>query len=153
MNLRVNPRTSGLACAVALLLSACDEPILPLVTDAGAHAGDSARQPAGPALQEAGIPRFDPKRARRTPEQAAKAVEKIKSGENFTDIEIMPEVKVASQRVADEVVVKPTSLAVPVAGNEALLALKPGAVLVSGAAQATARRGSKGDNVSASCAR
>jgi len=93
---------------------ACDEAQLPPVPkpDAGhTAAADASGLPPEyvnmPALEEpADIPRFNPAK-RRTPEQKAKHIDMIKAGKDFVALELMPDVRVASQRVADEVVLEP----------------------------------------------
>lgn len=129
-----------------LALAGCDEPMLPPVAKVTQKPGQIDTK-GMPAFVETGVKRADPNRPRRAPDAVAKSVEKIKSGENFIDVEVMPAVRLASQRVADEAVVTKTSVSLPTTGNEAFLAMKPGEIMVAGAAQSGQRRGGKGDNV------
>ncbi|MBM4346466.1 MAG: hypothetical protein FJ100_24075, partial [Deltaproteobacteria bacterium] len=147
------------AAGLALSAAACDEAKLPpleppapadsVASDTAdtAVAPDATSEPKEPFVTDPAVPRFDPKRAPRTPEQVAATIDKIKSGEEFNEVEILPDVQLASQAFSDEVVLKPTSMALPLKGNEALLQLKSGTVIAGGAAQDGRRRRTAGDNV------
>lgn len=65
-----------------------------------------------------------------TPVQRQAAMQKLKAGGEFVDLHMRPEVVPVLQKASDQVVVAPDQLSFPKAGNEALLALKPGAPLV-----------------------
>ena len=141
--------------ALAVILAACagcDEQLLPPVPGPSAAGEDAASEPEvitppGPAFVEPeGVPRYvpgdDP-----TPAQEAQWQAKVASGEEFDEMKLLPEVKVASQRLADETVVDKGSLAMPLAGNEALLTLEKGAVLTGAPADDDRRRATGGNNL------
>lgn len=158
------------AACLALSAAACDEAKLPpqeplapddiVAGDVAAADGadpdsaggdtavepDATNAPKDPFVTDPAVPRFDPKRAPRTPEQVAATIEKMKNGEEFNEVEVLPDVQLASQALSDDVVLTPTSMALPLKGNEALLQLKAGTVIAGNAAQDSRRRRVAGDN-------
>ena len=82
-----------------------------------------------------------------TPEQAKVWSEKMKSGQDFNEMLIRAEVVQAAPKQANQVRLEPGKLSFPIAGNENLLQLKPGAPFVGQPASVGQRRAGKSNNV------
>ena len=147
----------GLALALLVTLGAvpgCDEALLDPLDGGGTGGVEVLSGPdAGPAkAHQLYVPKevvakvFDPK-TRRSDEEAAASLAALKAGEDFNALEVLPEVKRASQKVADEVKLSPDGMTVPLEGNEELLQLETGAVLTGDVAGAKNRVANGGNNI------
>ena len=141
---------------VGLLTTApgCNEDLLPPVTpvaaqpdtvDAGvADVPDAGKKAPKPTLNVAVKP-FDPNR-KRDEAQKKVTVAKLVAGEDIVDVALRPEVVTTSALLAEEVSLSTSGMEMPAAGNEELLDLKAGAVLVGGVPDGDKRRARGGNN-------
>ncbi len=82
-----------------------------------------------------------------TSDQALQWKQKMKSGDTFNEVMIRHDVVQLPSKSVHQVKLADNQVSLPLAGNEALLALKPGAPLAGGRADAAARKSGDSNNV------
>ena len=129
---------------LAALLTACTGGDIQYERDTSGGSADTAQAVPLPAVVTAPVA---PDGYKTTPEQAAQWKQKLKSGDDFNDLLVRHSVVVAAPAVTAQVKIEPDRLRVPVAGNEALLALTPGAPFIGAPATAAQRASGQSNNV------
>ena len=82
-----------------------------------------------------------------TPDDHAAWEEKQATGEDFNELMVLPQVVTATPGITETAHVEDDRLSVPLAGNEALLEMKPGTPLIGRAADVHKRRAGQSNNV------